>query len=148
MLSPNATYRVTVERGGPSTVTTKLHDPVCCIASTALQTTTVDPIGKFTPLAGVHVVVSGAVPPLAAGAVNITWTGSPFADGTVRAVGHISVIGRIVGDGPVMLLLEHAAAPAALNITTAKRRLCATGRNKLTEPPMVACRRMTAKRLS
>ena len=45
MLSPNDTYRVTDTRGGPVTVTLKLQDAVCCFTSTALQVTTVDPIG-------------------------------------------------------------------------------------------------------
>jgi hypothetical protein len=67
MLSPNATYRVTDVRGGAVTVTMKLHDAVCRIASTARHVIGVDPIGKLVPLAGMQVVTTGAVPPVVVG---------------------------------------------------------------------------------
>src|SRR5262252_260881 len=67
MLSPNATKRVTDRRGGPVTVTVNVQAAVCCRASTARQVIEVDPIGNEAPLDGEHVIVKGAVPPVAVG---------------------------------------------------------------------------------
>ena len=67
MLSPNATKRVTDNRGGPVTVTLNEQLAVCCRASTARQVIEVDPIGNDVPLDGEHVIVNGAVPPVAVG---------------------------------------------------------------------------------
>lgn len=129
MLSPNATYRVTDVRGGAVTVTLKLQDAVCCLASRALHVTRVAPIGYVTPLGGVHVVVIGAVPPAARGDAYVTAIGSPLADAIVWAAGHISVIAGGF-DGPTGLL-PHWTAPIALRTTAARRRLDGNGVGKL-----------------
>ena len=78
-----------------------------------------------------HVVVIGAVPPAAVGGANVTAIGSPLADGSVCAAGHISVIAGGF-DGPVGLL-PHWTAPIALKTAAARRRLDGNERGKLQE---------------
>src|ERR1700690_2446902 len=68
MLSPKATKRVADSVGGGVTVTANPHELVRCSASVATQATAVVPIGKEEPLAGVHVVVTGAFPLVTTGA--------------------------------------------------------------------------------
>jgi hypothetical protein len=124
---------VTDVRGGAVTVTLKLQDAVCRLTSTALHVTPVDPIGKLTPLGGMHVVVIGAVPPAAIGGAYVTGTGCPVGDGSVCAAGHIRVIAG--GFDGVTGLLPHWTAPIALRITAAKRRLDGNEGGKLQETP-------------
>jgi hypothetical protein len=63
MLSPKATNRVTLIRGGAATVTLKVQVSLRFRASVAVQVTTVDPTGKLSEGAGVHCVATGAAPP-------------------------------------------------------------------------------------
>jgi hypothetical protein len=75
MLSPNARNRVRVSCGaGAPTETVNVHDAVARAASVAVQLTDVVPIGKRDDEAGVHVVVTGGVPPEAIGCANVTLT--------------------------------------------------------------------------
>src|SRR5262245_66320925 len=97
MLSPNATKRVTDNRGGPVTVTLNVQVAVCCRASTARQVIGVDPRGNSAPLDGEHVIVNGDVPPVAVGDEKVTITGRPLADATVDGAGQASAIDT--GDG-------------------------------------------------
>ena len=66
MLSPNATKRVALIRGGGCTVTVNVQASVRLCASVAVHVTTVDPIGKLSALAGAHCVETGAAPPTTA----------------------------------------------------------------------------------
>jgi len=66
---------VTDRRGGPVTVTVNVQAAVCCRASTARQVIEVDPIGNEAPLDGEHVIVKGAVPPVAVGDEKLTAIG-------------------------------------------------------------------------
>jgi len=68
MLSPKARKFVAVSCGGRVTLTLKLQDAVRWSASRETQVTFVDPSAKLEPLGGVHVVVTGAVPPMTVGA--------------------------------------------------------------------------------
>jgi hypothetical protein len=75
MLSPNATNRVAESRGGGGggggaarTCTSKPHDAVSCLASSAVQVINVEPSPNLVPLAGEHEDETGAVPPFIAGA--------------------------------------------------------------------------------
>jgi hypothetical protein len=45
--------------------------------STAVHETFVEPGVKSVPLPGLHVTVTGPLPPLATGGVNVTGTGAP-----------------------------------------------------------------------
>lgn len=67
MLSPNATKFVAVSCGGRVTVTVNVHEALRWSASRAVHVTLVDPTAKLDPLAGVHEVVTGAVPPVTVG---------------------------------------------------------------------------------
>ena len=69
MLSPKATKRVTVSRGGMFTVTPNWQDAVRCRESVAVHVTLVAPIGNVVPLAGAQFTVTGGAPeaPIASG---------------------------------------------------------------------------------
>jgi hypothetical protein len=67
MLSPNATNRVAVNRGGLVMVTVNVHEEDFLFASTAEQVTLVVPSGNVAPATGLHETVTGAVPPLKTG---------------------------------------------------------------------------------
>jgi hypothetical protein len=54
-------------RGIDCTLTVNPHVAVRPAPSTAVQATAVAPDGNAVPAAGLHVVVTGAVPPLATG---------------------------------------------------------------------------------
>jgi hypothetical protein len=82
MLSPNERNFVKRSSGGLVTVTAKLHELFCVRASLAVHVTVVEPTANAEPLDGVHVVVTGAVPPLTVGE-NVMATGSPVADTAV-----------------------------------------------------------------
>jgi len=127
-------------------VTLNPHDAVCRLASTAVQLTGVDPIGYVAPLVGVHVVVIGVVPPVAVGVTNFTATGNPFTEATVCGAGQDSTMAGGF-DGPDGLS-EQPAKTLAQRTISARRRSCGMKSSKLREFRMVACGRMTAKRLS
>jgi hypothetical protein len=62
MLSPNATKEVAASSGGGTTVTSNVHVSVRCNASVAVHDTAVCPMLNIDPDAGMHVVVTGALP--------------------------------------------------------------------------------------
>jgi hypothetical protein len=62
MLSPNATKEVAASIGGGTTVTINVQVSVLCNASVAVHDTAVCPTLNIDPDAGVHVVVTGALP--------------------------------------------------------------------------------------
>jgi hypothetical protein len=53
---------------------------VACAASVAVQRTVVDPTGNTDPDAGAQLACTGATPPVATGAANVTATVFPFGD--------------------------------------------------------------------
>jgi hypothetical protein len=67
MLSPKATIFVAFSWGVLVTLTLKVQEAVRRSASRAVHMTLVEPTAKDDPLRGVHVVVTGAVPPLTIG---------------------------------------------------------------------------------
>ena len=88
MLSPNATIRVIERRGAAWTRTSKLQLELRCRASTASHVTLVVPTGNSAPLAGMHVAVTGANPPVVDGAPNWIATDCPAEVVGVGAAGH------------------------------------------------------------
>ena len=110
MLSPKARNRVALMRGTWVTATCTLHVAVCAgvAASRAVQVLVVVPTGNAVPDPGAHVVVTGAVPPLAVGAAKLTATGVPSTDWAATADGQASVsvaggvggVGGAVGEPP------------------------------------------------
>jgi hypothetical protein len=71
MLSPNAMNLVTEMRGagggGWVTVTVKRQESVRCLASVAVHSKLVAPIGNSEPLAGKQPLVTGGAPPTIVG---------------------------------------------------------------------------------
>jgi hypothetical protein len=67
MLSPNATYFVTLIRGDTVTVTVKLQESMRSSESVTVHTTGVDPAGKLEPLDGEQTMETGTVPPTTMG---------------------------------------------------------------------------------
>ena len=57
--------RVALNVPGLVTVTFRLHEATCCLASRAVHVTLVVPTEKFEPLVGVQEVETGAFPPVA-----------------------------------------------------------------------------------
>jgi hypothetical protein len=138
MLSPNARNFVRVICGtGAVTVTAKLHDALACTASVAVQRTVVAPIGNIDADAGVQLVCTGATPPLATGALNVTATAAPFGDDAAWLAGHASVsagrgsltggLGAGVRVGEVGDEHAHANSQDAIN-TACGQRLTRTAR--------------------
>ena len=89
MLSPKAMNLVALSVPTRVTVTFKLQEAVCCLASRAVHTTLFEPTGKFDPLGGVQLTVSGAEPPVAVGLPKSTATGLPLSDSTLFAAGQL-----------------------------------------------------------
>jgi hypothetical protein len=67
MLSPYATYLVALNCGARDTDTAVTHVAACFAESCAEQNTVVFPTTNVDPLAGVHVVETGAAPPVTVG---------------------------------------------------------------------------------
>src|SRR5262245_9227308 len=120
MLSPNATNLVSAICGTFTTVTGNEHIAVRSWASRAVQLTTVVPTEKLEPLGGVHVVVTGAVPPDTSGGENATVTGVFPMVSCVGGLGQLIVGAAVDGCvGPPQAgckrrLNDSAAAYAAL----------------------------------
>jgi len=81
MLSPNAMNRVALIRGGAVTTMANEQLSVRLRASVTLQMTVVDPIGKADALGGMHVIATGAAPPITVAAGYVTLTAWPSVDG-------------------------------------------------------------------
>jgi hypothetical protein len=97
MLSPNATNCVTESCGGGAafvTVTVNAHAELRLSASAARQRTLVAPVENAVFDAGVHVVVTGDVPPFTDGGGNVTVTGLPSLDSADMSAGQVTVGGR------------------------------------------------------
>src|SRR5437773_2792974 len=121
MLSPNATNRVAVIRGGAVTTTANEHVAVRLSASTALQVTFVGPIGRIAGLDRLHVIATGAAPPITTGAGYVTLTACPSRDGWVWDAGQLIVGASGVGVGFVDDPLHAAAHSSAINAPPRKR---------------------------
>src|SRR3954470_11158593 len=99
MLSPNARNRTDDSTGTADTMTEKPHVPVLSRLSVAVQVTRVDPSGKAVFDAGVHVVETGAAPPVATGVSNTTTGGCPWRADAWISAGHLSVGAEPGGSG-------------------------------------------------
>jgi hypothetical protein len=125
MLSPNATNRVALIRGGAVTITANEQASLRLSASTALQVTLVDPIGNVEGLAGLQVIATGAAPPITAGAGYATLTACPSRDGCVWDAGQAIFGASGVGVGFVVDPPHAAAHSPAVNAPVRKRMIAA-----------------------
>jgi hypothetical protein len=90
MLSPNATNRVRLIRGGCWTTTLKVHESVRCLPSVAVQRTAVVPTGNIDPDIGVQLIETAGAPPLTIGVPYWTIVAKPLGDVTgAGAAGHV-----------------------------------------------------------
>jgi len=121
MLSPNATNRVALIRGGAVTITANEQASLRLSASTALQVTLVDPIGNVDGLVGLQVIATGAAPPITAGAGYVTLTACPSRDGCVWDAGQVILGASGVGVGFVVDPSHAAAHSPAINAPVRKR---------------------------
>jgi hypothetical protein len=121
MLSPNATNRVAPIRGGAVTITANEQASVRLSASVALQTTLVDPIGNVDGLVGLHLIATGAAPPITAGAGYVTLTACPSRDACVWDAGQVIFGASGVGVGFVDDPAQAAAHSPATNAPLRKR---------------------------
>jgi hypothetical protein len=101
--------------GAGMTMTRNEHETARCSASVAEQVTVADPTGNAVPLAGVHVVVTGACPPLTTGAPYDTVTAVPSGDGTVGEAGHVMV--GPAGGGGVGVVVD-SLQPTGVRVRT------------------------------
>jgi hypothetical protein len=102
-LSPNARNFVRERRGiAAVTVTVKTHEVVCAAASVAVHWTVVAPTANGEPDWRVQLTWTGATPPVADAAANVTGTAAPVVDVAVAPRGHAMVkAGRgLSPDGP------------------------------------------------
>jgi hypothetical protein len=111
------------------TTTRNEHETARCRASVAEQFTVAVPTGNAEPLAGVHVVVTGACPPLTTGASYDTLTAVPSGDGTVGDDGHVMV--GPAGGGGVGVVVDSLQPPGmsvrtSAQIRRAAREMCLT----------------------
>jgi hypothetical protein len=121
MLSPNATKVVAASSGGGTTVTNNVHVSVRCSPSVAVHDTVVCPMVNNDPDAGVHVVVTGALP--------FTAVAEPYTTGVATSVvvkwmicgvGHVIFGGSGTtggGTGVGVVLLEQPATTTAFDMT-------------------------------
>src|SRR5262245_58692119 len=117
MLSPNATNRVWLRRGGDVTRTLNRQTEDRRLLSCAVHVTCVVPIGSLDPLGGVHSASTGAMPPETEGK-NVTTADMPSSDWTCLVSGHVIV--RVSGDGFAGLL--HAATKSRRGAIPISRR--------------------------
>jgi hypothetical protein len=90
MLSPNAMNRVALITGTSGTSVTENWQLAVRTPSVALQLTMVVPTGKLVPDAGLHVMVTGGVPPLAMGPAKVTTWVDPVTFSTRMFGGAVS----------------------------------------------------------
>lgn len=93
-LSPNARIVEVDSRGGPTTLTLKLHEKDCWRASVIVQATVVVPTGNAVPDAGEQLIDSGCAALATCGSVNVTGTAWPLADSVTTGAGHTAVARR------------------------------------------------------
>src|SRR5262245_54310734 len=125
MLPQNARSFLAVRSGTRDTVTVKLQAAVCVRASRAEHEIVVAPSPNRPPLAGVQLVVTGAVPPVVSGALKDTVTGLPSVVSTCWAIGH--EIASAIGVGPAGVLQAprpNAPAAAATRAAAGQRESC------------------------
>jgi hypothetical protein len=104
-------------RGGGLTVIVRLQLDVRCCASVAVHVTVVAPTGKVDPLAGVHVSVTGALPPMTVADAYTTGIGDASGEVNVCEAGHETLGGSAGGGVGVVGVLppQPTAQTAATN---------------------------------
>jgi hypothetical protein len=75
----------------------KPHESWRCSESLAVQATGVVPTGNFDPLAGTHVIVTGASPPTDVACSNVTASSPPSGDSCEMDAGQVILGGSVAG---------------------------------------------------
>ena len=97
MLSPNAMIRVPRRRGGPATVTEKVHEPVRLNESVATHSACVTPTGNLVPEAGVQATDTVPWPFRLSGSAYVTAAPTLVRAETVTGAGQVSSGGSATG---------------------------------------------------
>jgi hypothetical protein len=96
-LSPNAMIRVPRKRGGPATVTEKVHEPVRFNESVAIHSVCVTPTGNLVPEGGVQATDTVPWPFRLSGSAYVTVAPALARAETVTAAGQVSSGGSATG---------------------------------------------------
>jgi hypothetical protein len=96
-LSPNAVMRVRRNRGGPATVTEKVHVPVRLNESVATHSACVTPTGNLVPEGGVHATDTVPWPFWLSGSAYVTAVPALVTAETVTGAGQVSSGGSATG---------------------------------------------------
>ena len=98
-LSPNAMIRVPRRRGGPATVTEKVHEPVRLNESVATHSACVTPTGNLVPEGGVQATDTVPWPFRLSGSAYVTAAPTLVRAETVTGAGQVTSGASATGGG-------------------------------------------------
>ena len=123
-LSPNAMIRVPRRRGGPATVTEKVHEPVRLNESVATHSASVTPTGNLVPEGGVQATETVPWPFRLSGGAYVTSVPTLVRAETVTGAGQVTSGGSATGVGGGVGALGVSLHPAQqISASSARKTL-------------------------